>query len=44
LENELFAVSGEVGFGVLAAESQLPDVAQVLFRRQRELLWRLRKK
>jgi hypothetical protein len=44
LEDELFAVGGEVCFIVIAAERQLPDVAQVLIRRQRELLWRLRKK
>jgi hypothetical protein len=31
LEDELFAVGGEIGFGILAAESQLPHVAQVLF-------------
>ena len=38
LEDELFAVRGEVSFSVLAAESQLLDIAQVLFGRESELI------
>jgi hypothetical protein len=38
LEDELLAVGGEVGFGVLAAEGQLLEIAQVLFVRESELI------
>src|ERR1044072_3222286 len=44
LKDELFAISRKIGFSVFAAKGQLPDVAQVFFRRQRELLWWLRTK